>query len=331
MPVQWRSGITIMLRHLQSNEEFTFIVEVRTHCKSCEYCQPQIIPPAPMASGAHTLSGINKSTELELPTKQRNHCLPSISLAPPSNPYSRLSFNQNGEISFTDSSSARGTLLGLELVANDEPSTHCNHYRLFSTAFRGAGKERLYLTVCSDASGITHWSQSSTPSLDTTFTVTELNSATSSLGPLNPSRLHPKLFNRWELMRLKREGYLLKPQLAPPEAIKSLLKRLNRLLGTPGMIVPGGNQPGIGKFVGGETNSQEVKNLLLSVNRETGLRVLDYVDALFGGVGACSTGPDSINAQIAFRYPEQEEQLFPNDDLNTSRRKIDGSSKFIAS
>lgn len=274
--IKWASGDLISLID-EKKRKTTFFIEIKAICK--------------------TGKCLNSVSCCDL----NDNCLPHVSFAKHSNPYSRLRVHQDGSVSFTtdsEPSQNKGCVLCLEYVPD---SAFCILYRIFVKV--GSKILYLYLSECFD------WKTSMNPD-HCSFMITKLK-------PDSENIINTDLLKLWQLQRFLLEGYLHIPNVISNIATESLLKRLNRALGTPGMIINGGNQIGIGKFDGSETNSKELRNLLFAINHDTGLSCLDYIEFLFGGRGSCDISNSGLCGQIAFRYPELNENAM---------RSIDGSS-----
>ena len=96
--------------------------------------------------------------------------------------------------------------------------------------------------------------------------------------------------------RFVNEGYIQIPEVVMKDKTNACLRILNHYLGVPGALIPGGTQgESIGKFSGGITHRDEVNNLFVG-------NVCKIIEWLFDGPGTCDV--TSLNAQIAFRFPE---------------------------
>jgi ectoine hydroxylase-related dioxygenase (phytanoyl-CoA dioxygenase family) len=101
-----------------------------------------------------------------------------------------------------------------------------------------------------------------------------------------------------QLQQFVSQGFLHLPAMADLVKLDECLALLNRQLGTPGAIVPGGAQPGLGKLQGSITQHAAVRALA------TDSRVLEAVNALMGPSACCT---DNLTAQIAHRFPQTEQ------------------------
>ena len=90
------------------------------------------------------------------------------------------------------------------------------------------------------------------------------------------------------------DGLLHLPALVETAIVDDCMCVLNRHLGTPGAVMAGGAQPGLGKLQGSLTQHMAVR----AVVTPTVLRVLETV------VGDCDVS--NLTAQLALRFPQEE-------------------------
>ena len=96
--------------------------------------------------------------------------------------------------------------------------------------------------------------------------------------------------------RFHRDGYVCAAGAVVPSVVNAAISRINRGLGTPGSVVAGGVQPGVGKLEGGAPTARELLELF---NSKAGRlrRLLDIV-----------IGPNMYElprgCQIALRFPD---------------------------
>lgn len=113
----------------------------------------------------------------------------------------------------------------------------------------------------------------------------------------NKKKKYSPSLELWQLQRFALEGYLHIPNAVDGKTMDACLRKLNRLLGTPGAVGPGGAQGnGLGKLGGSASNCKEVQALLDCVGVR---RCLDSI------LGVDQWDDSNPSAQIAFRFPEQ--------------------------
>jgi hypothetical protein len=129
-----------------------------------------------------------------------------------------------------------------------------------------------------------------------------------------PSRNPGQILNT-DISKFIKDGYIHLSNVVGNEAIDKCLRRLNRALGTPGMITPGGTQGnGIGKFEGGLSNCEEIKGLLDKnvksvVSNLLGMNKCDYIN---------------VSGQIPFIFPELYSENESFIDVNEFKWHTDG-------
>ena len=104
----------------------------------------------------------------------------------------------------------------------------------------------------------------------------------------------PKSLSASQKLQFYQAGYLQIRSVVPLELLNRALKLVNHEMGTPGSLVPSGDETGMAKLAGNVSNAQDIKDLLLRSD------AWGYVASLMGE-DRCES---PLGAQIALRFPE---------------------------
>ena len=260
-----------------------------------------------------------------------------VSLGRISNPYSRLTITQAGDVIYCESSksSAPGSIFVIEEIM---PSTDAREDAARVDAMMAGdtlririccvnqkphlSQGRYYLGASPDGDIVTY----DLPSCEDQRVQWSMQVLTASNGKLQHSVIDrgmtsppQRYLHHWQYHRFIMEGYLQVPNIIPTEALNKCLKYLNHAVGVPGNIIPGGLQQGLGVISGSITACDEVKGILTAkkqvsiMSRQTvkefegrchnmEISALKIVEELFGAEGSCDLR--QVNEHIAFRFPE---------------------------
>ena len=205
--------------------------------------------------------------------------------ANPDHPYSRLRMKHNGDIDFFPQVGKNS------LFAIEEKSDGYIAIRSISSK---VGDEAMYVGI--DKTGALVGTAFDTNSVETVFVLSSVNELKV------PSINTPcsNILEQWQLRRFMFDGFLHVPAAVCMTAVFNCQQLLMNRLGVPGVLTPGGTQPGFGKIGGSVSNCSEVRALL-----EPPSQIVRIVEELFGCGSHSIAALHDASAQIALRFPER--------------------------